>query len=198
MASASGCSDFDSIEYKIDFNDICEEEKKDVNISYNYDKILNLPNNNKSTRSSIKTPVSVNQEAYFDNSDYFYESQRYELKIKLTDVIRGKEAYDMLKACSENDISIKSGEEFIIFELDIKLLNNLTSKEKLLFSTSDFSLLDNTNHYYNNCIVFGINEFQPISEGESTKGYVCFTIEKNATPYLLFKDYMDNTICFSN
>lgn len=185
-----------SLDYNIDFNDILEENKESVDINYDYDKILNLSNSNKTTRSSIKSPVSINEEAYFDNSDYFFEKERYELKIKLTDVLRGKEAYNAVINASANNKNISDNLEYILFKVNIKLVNNLTSEEQVSISSTDFSLLDSNGHYYNNCIIYGLDELQPLQEDEETEGYIGFIIDKNIEPYLLFKDYMDNTICF--
>jgi hypothetical protein len=185
-------------DYSIDFNDICEEESEQITISYDYNKLLNLPDSNKSTRSSIKNPVSLNEEAVFDNSDYFFEKERYVLKLKLLDIKRGTNALNILNAYPDNIEALDSGTEYILFKVSVKLENNLTSNKEVQISSTDFSLLDENGHYYNNCIVFGLDELEPIAEGETTTGYVCFTIDKNVKPYLLFKDYMDNTICFSN
>lgn len=183
-------------DYNIDFNDIIEEEKEQVNIKYDYNKILNLSENNKTTRSSIKSPVNINEEAYFDNSDYFFEKERYELKIKVTDIIRGKNAYDLIMNSSENNKEINEKSEYILYKINVKLINNLTSENKVEINNTDFSLLDSDGHYYNNCIIYGLDELQPLEEGFETEGYIGFIIDKNIKPYLLFKDYMDNTICF--
>lgn len=186
-------------DYLIDFNDICEEEKENTNISYNYDKILNLPDTNKSTRSSTKNPIAINEEAYFDNSDYFFERERYELKMKLEEVIRGDDAYNLLyNASADNIENLNSDSEYILFKISINLENNLSSNKTVTIDENDFSLLDENGHYYNNCIIFNIDKLQPMEEGTSTEGYICFIIDKNVKPYLLFKDYMDNTLCFSN
>lgn len=185
-------------DYNINLDDICDEEKKEVNISYDNSKILNLPDSNKTTRSNLKNPVSVNEEAYFDNSDYFFSKQRYELKIKLTDIVRGTEAENIVKNASpDNNKTLGINEEYILFKVWVKLENNLSESKDISISTNDFSLLGEDGHYYNNAIIFGLDEIQPLEEGESSEGYVCFTIDKNVKPYLLFKDYMDNTICFS-
>lgn len=178
--------------YNIDFDDICEEASKNVDIKYDYNKIINLPASNKTTRSSIKNPIKLGQEAYFDNSDYFFQKERYELKIKVTDIIRGEEAKELMSSDEILDVN----EEYIIFKLNIKLENNLSEKDILIDST-DFSLLDSKGHYYNNCMIFSEQQLQPLREGESTEGFICFTITKGRTPFLLFKDYMDNTLCFS-
>lgn len=185
--------------YVIDFNDICEEEKKEVKISYDYTKILNLPESNKTTRSNLKKPININEEAYFDNSDYFFERERYELKIKLTDVIRGTGAKQIIENASEYNVTdLGINEEYILFKINVKLENNLTESKYVTIDSNDFSLLGEDGHYYNNCIIFGLEELQPIEENDSTDGYICFIIDKNIKPYLLFKDYMDNTLCFSN
>lgn len=178
--------------YSIDFDDICEEASKNVDIKYDYNKIINLPSSNKTTRSSIKNPIKLGQEAYFDNSDFFFQKERYELKMKVTEIIRGEEA----KALVNSEEILDVNEEYILFKLNIKLENNLSEKDILIDST-DFSLLDSKGHYYNNCMIFTNQQLQPIKEGESTEGWICFTITKGRTPFLLFKDYMDNTLCFS-
>lgn len=185
-------------DYEIDLNDICEEAEKNISIQYDYNKILNLSPSNKTTRSSIKTPIQFNDEAYFDNSDYFFQRERYEAKLKVSEVIRGSKAKEMIEAADEaNKRVLDVNSEYIIFKVDIKLLNNLSAVEEIEITPEDFSLLDSNGHFYNNCIVFGIDSFGKLKEGENTSGYVCFTIDRAVTPYLLFKDYMDNTLVFS-
>lgn len=186
-------------EYLIDMDDICEEAMQEVDIMYDYNKILNLPESNKTTRSSIKSPIKINEEAIFDNSDYFFQKERYVLKMKLTDVIRGSKAKEMLdEASKENSRMLNTNEEFILFKVQINLDNNLTSSEIVSLDATDFSLMDSNGHFYNNCIVFGIDSLSPISEGNTTEGWVCFSIARGTSSYLMFKDYMDNTLVFSN
>lgn len=188
-------------QYAINMDDICEEAEKNVDVKYDYNKILNLPASNRTTRSSIKTPILFNEEAYFDNSDYFFQKERYEAKVKVSDVIRGSKAKEIIDNASDKNTSTRIldvNSEYILFKVDIKLMNNLSSEETIEISAEDFSLLDSKGHFYNNCIVFGLDELSPVKEGEKTSGYVCFTIDKGTNPFLLFKDYMDNTLVFSN
>lgn len=187
--------------YLIDIDDICEEATRNINIRYDYNKIMNLPDSNKTTRSSIKSPVLFNEEAYFDNSDYFFPKERYEIKIKLTEILRGSKAREKVESVyseGESTRILPVNQEYILFKIDTELVNNLTMENTVQLSAEDFSLLDSNGHFYNNCIIFGLDGFQPMKEGDKTNGWVCFTIDRGTTPYLLFKDYMDNTITFSN
>jgi len=188
-------------EYLIDINDICEEAVKNVDIRYDYNKILNLPDSNKTTRSSIKSPIKFNEEAYFDNSDYFYQKEKYELKMKLVEIVRGSKAKELIEESAGENVSMRmldTNSEYILFKLNIELVNNMTTEKTVEIQPLDFSLLDSNGHFYDNCITFGIDEFSPIEEGQSTDGWVCFLIDRGTTPFLLFKDYMDNTLVFSN
>lgn len=187
--------------YLIDIDDICEEATRNINIRYDYNKIMNLPDSNRTTRSSIKSPVLFNEEAYFDNSDYFFPKERYEIKIKLTEILRGSKAKEKVESVyseGESTRILPVNQEYILFKIDAELVNNLTMENTVQLSAEDFSLLDSNGHFYNNCIIFGLDGFQPMKEGDKTSGWVCFTIDRGTTPYLLFKDYMDNTITFSN
>ena len=185
------------IDYSINFDDIYENNE--INIDYDYDKILNLPLSNKTTRSNIQYPIALYETAYFDNSDYFFEEEQYELSMSILEISRGQDALKKIKEASVfNNKEISEKQEYVLFKVNVKLENNLSSKLKIKIEDNDFSLLDKNGHYYNNCIIFGLENFAEIAKGESTQGYVCFIVDKNIDLFLLFKEYMNNTLCFSD
>lgn len=187
---------FGEITNTIDMNDIIET-KENIEADYDYKKIKELPSSNKSTRSSVKDPISIGEEASFDNTDYFYKAENYFITLKVANVIEGSKALDMVMAAdSVNERILENGTEYVIAEVEITLDENKTESETVLFDTGDFSLMDSRGHFYANKIVFGLEEFLPVKQGETTKGYICFIADENVDKYLLFKDYMDNTLCF--
>jgi len=183
--------------YVINLNDIYRNLLHN-NTDIDYDKILNLPDSNKTTRSNMEHPIRLNKTAYFDNSDYFNEKDRYELSITVRDVIRGSEAHNkVIKASTKNNKILKDDQEYIIFNVEVKVENNLTKNPTITINNDDFSLIDIYGNHYNNCIIFGLNSFEPISNNTLTNGEICFIVDEDVETLLLFKDYMNNMLCFS-
>lgn len=182
-------------DYSIELNDLFVENETEIEIDYNVENILDLPESNKTTRSTLKSPIQLNSEAYFDNTDYFYKEERYGLKVTVVDVMTDSEAYEFLR--KDNDVTkISVNDEYVIAKVKIELDNNKTENKYVNFSITDFSLINENGKIYPNEIVFGIDEFKPIEEGQETEGYVVFVVPNNAKKFLLFKDYMNNTLCF--
>lgn len=155
-----------------------------------------LPSSNKTTRSSRRKPIIIGETAIFDNLDYVNPHQKYKIEITLNDVKIGTAAETILNDIAVGKFSKKDTEDYILCKITIKLVENKSDKDTILFSFRDFDLYNYNNEVYSPILINEDNSFEEIKTGETTTGYIAFKYKKNDNINLAFKEYMENTLWF--
>jgi hypothetical protein len=202
--------EFDKIEFiKNDIVEINPDIDKPLSLEYdkNNEKIykyneylipddkeyLDIPNNNKTTRTSRRSAISIGETAVFDGKELQQTKFNYKANIMIESVLLNNNAKEFL---IENNELIDNNSSYIIFKITIKLISNNTDNDKILFSFADFDLINFDNNTYPYVVLKNVETFSPISKNEITTGYIAFEYDNNELVNLAFKEFLPNTLWF--
>jgi len=144
--------------------------------------------------SSFNTPTSLNttETVYTSNSsEYFAKSE-----ITVKQIIRGIQAWDMIKTANMFNDSPKDGYEYLLAKIDFKLLDIVDGKALNLDGYTDFRLVSQDGKVYDRCSVV---EPEPkldasLYKGASNLGWVTFLVKTNdIKPVIVFGVSNDGT-----
>lgn len=121
-------------------------------------------------------PIGTPQIGY--SSDY--KTGKYTAEIRITEVIRGNEALEILKANNKYGTLIGDNEEYLIAKISAKILT-MEKDGTILFNTNNFMAYSGNNASYSMAPIYRIpNQLSAtLTKGGSTEGYIYLEVKKD-------------------
>ncbi len=167
-----------------------------------------LPQNNQSNPTSAYSsaqpkkegtrlnPIQVGSAAIYDGMDNtFYD---YKVELTVTETIRGKDAWSIVKKGNMFNDKPESGKEYILVKFKIKTLESADDK-KIDLNNSNFTFVSATGTTYNDFVVIsGVEpELTDMYAGAEAEGYVYELINEGDAPLVVFHEGFDGEIWFA-
>ena len=141
---------------------------------------------------SRKTPVPFGDSQTFDNLKNTYDA--YKVDLTILEMLRGKDAEDMLKETKARLPALEDGKELLIVKLRVAALES-KDDAKVNVRSYDFGLVSSSGNKYESAYVFGSNlsELSEMYEGAMQEAYLFFQVDSSdEAPLLVFKEGYDN------
>lgn len=178
-----------------------KKHKNSENDSYGerlLNSILGLDKDkNKGKTGSMHKPHKISETAYFDGSETLFDPFKSEVKIQ--EVYRGESAFKMIKDASIFNPEPEDGKEYLVAQVLVKITAS-RNQEVVGLSPYYFSLANgNDGRMYGDVtLIRNITPvLSPIEEGQTSIGYICFSVDKkDENPYIVFLSRANGGIWF--
>lgn len=170
--TTAGLTDGQDLNFAIPYEDF--KEIKDQNLTTALDS--NLGQQITIPSSSLSNPVSLNvqQTIPVDNSD-----TKFTANVTVEQIIRGAQAWTMIKNASQSNEPPKSGYEYLLAKIDYKLVDIDGGKSLDVFGAGDFILVSQEGKVYQQ-----VMEVEPdpqldstLYQGASNEGWAVFLVK---------------------
>lgn len=152
---------------------------------------------NKDKDGSIHKPHKIGETAHFDGSETLFDPFKSEVKIQ--EIYRGKSALKMIKDASIFNPEPEEGKEYMVAQVLVKITAS-KNQEIVGLSPNYFSLANGKDGrmYGDVTLIRNITPvLSPIEEGETSIGYICFSVDKDdQNPYIVFLSRANGGIWF--
>jgi PBP1b-binding outer membrane lipoprotein LpoB len=143
-----------------------------------------------------KNPAPLNTTVTYDGINTLFD--RYKAEITFTEVIRGADAWNMVKSGNEfNDVA-PEGKEYLIIKVRVKALESVND-EKIDINNASFELVSKDGVKYDDfAFVSGVEpQLKEMYAGAEQEGYIVFTVKTDDEPTVVFLDRNNGGIWFS-
>lgn len=152
---------------------------------------------NKDKNGSMHKPHKIGETAYFDGSETLFDPFKSEVKIQ--EIYRGESAFKMIKDASIFNPEPEDGKEYLVAQVLVKITSS-RNQEVVGLSPYYFSLANGKDGrmYGDVTLIRNITPvLSPIEEGETSIGYICFSVDKeDQSPYIVFLSRANGGIWF--
>ena len=142
--------------------------------------------------ASFSNPASINQAAQITYSDLF---DNYSARVTITGIIRGSEAWTMVKNANTFNEEAKNGYEYIVAKIKFELLDIKDGKAFDLSRVSFNLISENGKEYDTSLVVAPEPDIRAnLYKGASNEGYVVYEVQISDTkPKIAFGRNYDGT-----
>lgn len=156
----------------------------------------NQSNNQTSSSDSNSRLNPANKNESVVGIDELYNGDQFNLKVELTEMIRGESAWQMVKAANMFNDQPADTQEVILAKFKVEVTNSNNSNIQFSLSSFDFDLVSSSGKDYENPLYV---EPDPsidakLYTGASHEGWVAFVVDKTDTkPLIVFKKEYDGS-----
>lgn len=144
---------------------------------------------------SRTNPAPLNTAQTYTKTDSYFKDRNYTATIKVIEVIRGEEAWEVLRADGKNSFPPAEGYEYMIVKVDFTLLSKV-EEGSVQASSYDFDFYSSNNEEYNmQTIVEKAGRLDTgVFPGGTVEGYVVGNVKKDdPDPKLVYRVESDGT-----
>ncbi|HOJ47701.1 MAG TPA: DUF4352 domain-containing protein [Bacillota bacterium] len=145
---------------------------------------------------SRTNPVPLGSTYYYDGSGA--QIDKYKADITVTEVLRGEEAWALVRQGSESNPPAPEGKEYLIIKVKIKAIES-ENDEKIDIGASSFDLVGKDGAKYDGLTaVSGVEpQLKEMRAGEEQEGYIVFAVNVGDEPLAVFLDRNDGGVWLS-
>lgn len=145
---------------------------------------------------SRKNPVPLGSTVSYDGTNTIFD--KYKVDITFTEVIRGENAWQLVKQGNEFNEPAPEGKEYLIIKVRIKAYES-ENDEKIDINNASFDLVSKDGVKYDDfTIVSGVEpELKEMYAGAEQEGYIVFTVNVGDEPTVVFLDRNNGGVWFA-
>lgn len=141
-------------------------------------------------------PVPIGENATYNGMENLFNDYKAELTV--TDVIRGADAWALVKKGNKFNDKPESGKEYILVKFKIKVLESVDDK-KVDMNNAQFTFVNSSGATYDDFIsVSGLKPaLTDLYAGAETEGYAYELIDEGDNPLVVFHEGYDGEVWFA-
>lgn len=141
-------------------------------------------------------PIPVGETATYDGMENLFYNYKAELTV--TDVIRGDDAWAIVKEGNQFNSKPESGKEYILVKFKIKVLESVDDN-KADFNNSNFTFVSASGTTYDDFVsIAGVKpELTDMYAGAEAEGYAYDIVDEGDKPLVVFHEGFDGEIWFA-
>jgi len=156
-------------------------------------------NGNENNSDSIGTrsnPAKLNQTVTFNGMAEIFD--KYVVELTVTEVLRGEEAWDLVKSGNQFNSKPEEGKEYMLVRFNVKALESKKNK-KIIINDAKFYFYNKSGVKYSNFVsIAGLSpRFSGMYPGGETEGYAYAIIDEGDEPLVVFLERYNQGIWFS-